>query len=214
MTRNPQITEAIKKNHDCIMQTPNGDELIVFEPTQIKLSDGTNVTFDGENPDVRFEDGGSVQEYSASVYRNRVKGSDVETGKPIVIKTLKNKEKAPYLGSRYGQDVEPAGNYVIQRETSYDTGWQRGEVRFENPLVIDVTDDTLVEWKRDLSKLYSNKRNKVLTRALQRDGFDGIITRKGNDLGEIIIFDNANYREIHDRTLIDPASKSKQYTGK
>lgn len=33
---------------------------VAFEPNQIKLSDGTNTTFDSSNPDIRFDDGGSV----------------------------------------------------------------------------------------------------------------------------------------------------------
>ena len=36
------------------------DDYIVFEPEQIKLADGTNTTFDGSNPDIRFKKGGSV----------------------------------------------------------------------------------------------------------------------------------------------------------
>ena len=35
-------------------------EYIVFEPNQIKLADGTNTTFDGGNPDIRFAEGGMV----------------------------------------------------------------------------------------------------------------------------------------------------------
>lgn len=33
---------------------------IAFEPNQIKLSDGTNKTFDPSNPDIRYEDGGLI----------------------------------------------------------------------------------------------------------------------------------------------------------
>jgi hypothetical protein len=33
---------------------------VAFEPTQIKLADGTNTTFDGSNPDIRFEKGGEI----------------------------------------------------------------------------------------------------------------------------------------------------------
>jgi hypothetical protein len=33
---------------------------IAFEPTQIKLADGSNTTFDGSNPDIRYDDGGEV----------------------------------------------------------------------------------------------------------------------------------------------------------
>ena len=52
MTRNSIITDAIKKDHDCILQTKYGDELVVFNTNQIKLADGTNTTFDGKNPDI------------------------------------------------------------------------------------------------------------------------------------------------------------------
>jgi hypothetical protein len=37
-------------------------EIIAFEPNQIKLADGTNTTFDGKNPDIRFDKGGYVSE--------------------------------------------------------------------------------------------------------------------------------------------------------
>jgi hypothetical protein len=40
------------------------DDYIVFEPNQIKLADGTNTTFDGSNPDIRFEDGGQITSYT------------------------------------------------------------------------------------------------------------------------------------------------------
>ncbi len=60
MTRNPEITEEIKKNHDCIMQGETGDELVVFENNRMKLADVTNITFDSSNPDIRFKDGGNV----------------------------------------------------------------------------------------------------------------------------------------------------------
>lgn len=41
----------------------NENELVVFNPNQIKLADGTNKTFDGSNPDIRFKNGGKVQEF-------------------------------------------------------------------------------------------------------------------------------------------------------
>jgi len=38
------------------------DIFVVFEPNQIKLADGTNITFDANNPDIRFKDGGLNQD--------------------------------------------------------------------------------------------------------------------------------------------------------
>ena len=36
-------------------------EIVVFQPNQIKLADGTNTTFDGSNPDIRFAEGGRIE---------------------------------------------------------------------------------------------------------------------------------------------------------
>ena len=36
------------------------DELVVFNPNQIKLADGTNTTFDSDNDDIRFAEGGKI----------------------------------------------------------------------------------------------------------------------------------------------------------
>ena len=36
----------------------------VFNSNQIKLADGSNTTFDGNNPDIRFNDGGNVSKYT------------------------------------------------------------------------------------------------------------------------------------------------------
>lgn len=55
MTRNPEITEAIKvKGHDAIVQSMSGDELVVFNPTQIKSATGNDGSFDPNNSDIRF----------------------------------------------------------------------------------------------------------------------------------------------------------------
>ena len=36
------------------------DSIVVYNSNQIKLADGTNKTFDGSNPDIRFEEGGLI----------------------------------------------------------------------------------------------------------------------------------------------------------
>lgn len=53
------FSDAIKeKGHDGV--TTRFGEIVVFEPEQIKLADGSNSTFDKNNPDIRFENGGGV----------------------------------------------------------------------------------------------------------------------------------------------------------
>jgi hypothetical protein len=59
MTRNPKITELIRESgYDSIVQSMDGDEIVVFKPEQIKLADGSNTTFDSNNPDIRYKGGG------------------------------------------------------------------------------------------------------------------------------------------------------------
>jgi hypothetical protein len=57
------------------------DDYIVFEPNQIKLADGSNTTFNGSNPDIRFADGGYLDKdqfvskallFSPQYWRRRV----------------------------------------------------------------------------------------------------------------------------------------------
>ena len=58
--RSKEVTDVIKKlNFDGIIV---GSELIAFEPTQIKLADGSNKKFDLNNPDIRYVNGGGIPE--------------------------------------------------------------------------------------------------------------------------------------------------------
>jgi len=73
---NSQVEIIKEKKHDgffvTILDNENVVEIVAFEPTQIKLADGTNTTFDGSNPDIRFEDGGETPIFGSvenSLYR-------------------------------------------------------------------------------------------------------------------------------------------------
>lgn len=55
----------------------NENEYVVFEPNQIKLADGTNTTFDKNNPDIRFENGGNVDyELVSTLNLNSIRNQD------------------------------------------------------------------------------------------------------------------------------------------
>lgn len=47
-----------------------GKEYIVFEPNQIKIADGTNTTFDANNPDIRFDKGGEIEKGIKAEYEH------------------------------------------------------------------------------------------------------------------------------------------------
>ena len=55
---------------------------VAFEPNQIKLADGSNTTFDAENPDIRYDEGGEVTDDKpkGSSYAERVKENLIHMG--------------------------------------------------------------------------------------------------------------------------------------
>jgi len=131
-----------------------------------------------------------------------------ETGVPVTFRYMRREEPAPYLGSRFGQDIEPAGTYMVlddydlwKEDPALSPGWSFGEKTFHNPLVIElVTDDGghggalgapifgPTGWKRRLSDAFGRRTGAALTRALNRAGHDGIVTvgPTPNDVREIV----------------------------
>jgi hypothetical protein len=56
-----QVTNVIKSlGFDGIIV---GSEFVLFESSQIKLADGSNITFNESNPDIRFYEGGVIKNY-------------------------------------------------------------------------------------------------------------------------------------------------------
>lgn len=58
------------------------DQIVVFNSNQIKLADGTNTTFDANNPDIRFNEGGNVNDKKQQInkdmeYKNYAKGGKI-----------------------------------------------------------------------------------------------------------------------------------------
>jgi hypothetical protein len=110
------------------------------------------------------------------------RGAKFETGTPVTFEFLRNNEKAPNFGSKFQQDIEPAGRYVIQKEVDHvPHGWEAGEITFNKPLVLPFNtgafggyDDK--SWKAQLSREYGGKTGKELSQALAADGYDGIVT--------------------------------------
>ncbi len=111
-------------------------------------------------------------------------GVKLTTGSPTKVHFIRNKEKAPYLGSRFGQDIEPAGHYVTPIDkpehklaTEQPDKYEVGTLHFNNPLVIKSDEnDPTVGWKKRLSSVYGNKTKHKLSKAIAKDGYDGIIT--------------------------------------
>lgn len=106
------------------------------------------------------------------------------TGEPVSFRYLRNTERSPFFGAQFGQDVEPHGTYLTEDTAdgylhplpSYEYGW----AHLRSPLVLVSTldPDALygpTGWKARLHTAYG-KKGKALTRALRRDGYDGVVT--------------------------------------
>ena len=113
-----------------------------------------------------------------------LKASEVKDRQPVSFHYLHtiNKEGTQDYGTRFGQNLEPAGKYIIsvdknipRLEESERQAYEYGTITFESPLVIEhkSTDDK--GWKKDLSDKYG-KTGKELSNAIRKDGYDGIIT--------------------------------------
>jgi len=124
-------------------------------------------------------------------------GENLITEDTIIL--MHNTDKSPYFGSRFGQDVEPAGYYATKYEGFLNDGWEIVELTYNNPLIVPVTDDTLVSWKYDLSNKYKAKKQN-LSKKLLRLGYDVIITRyPNNETGEIIVLDTSKLKKLKTR---------------
>jgi 8-oxo-dGTP pyrophosphatase MutT (NUDIX family) len=118
-------------------------------------------------------------------------GVHFETGHPVSVKFLRNRQPAPNMGEMYQQHIEPAGRYMIHNPDPgrLAPGWEAGEVHFQNPLVLKFNhgsvlpkygvayDDT--SWKARLQRGLG-ATGKTLSRKLARLGHDGVVTVDGD----------------------------------
>jgi hypothetical protein len=104
------------------------------------------------------------------------------SGQPFEFFSVRNTEKAPQLGSQFGQDIEPSGKYVSESTPSaaqnLDERFEKETVRFESPLVVDFGGEygTPTNWKNVLSSQYGGKTGGELSQAVRDAGYDGIVT--------------------------------------
>lgn len=86
---------------------------IVANSNQIKLADGSNTTFDGENPDIRFKEGGRTISQTPAPKKEQIYGS--EKNKPESSKDTKSAEKIEFSE----QTLESIKNKVEAHNQKY-----------------------------------------------------------------------------------------------
>jgi hypothetical protein len=140
-----QIKDALERNSSAEL----GNNYIPFDSKQIKLADGSNTTFDGSNPDIRFDGGGYVdlfEEYEqqpAEVraiydkYQDKIIDGDFDYSDSAEF--LKEMQSIGYTFD-YGLDNEPYG----LRPKGVQLNQLRGYEEFENGGQVKTINDKLV----------------------------------------------------------------------
>jgi hypothetical protein len=130
-----------------------------------------------------------------------------ETGKEFTFQYIRNTEKAPDMGSRFGQDTEPSGRYMQVGSPTKTPGMESGKISFKNPLVMDWGGGygEVTNWKNVLRDRYNNKTGRSLSDAIREDGHDGIVTvsesRGQKYTSEIVDLQSNDIRFSPSRTL-------------
>lgn len=134
---------------------------------------------------------------------------------PVTLKFARRKDSVGQYGrGGFGQDVEPAGRYMVSAEEggNFDPKvWSTGTVTFKRPLRIDAGGgyDEDSNWKRRLSEHYGGKTGKALSDAVRADGFDAIITSDKYGTGEIVDLGASPQPTINALRLPTGASEAK-----
>ena len=171
-----------------------GDTYYVRNSNQIKLADGSNTTFDANNPDIRYEQGGSTQ----TAFKKWFKNSKVvdKKGNPLVVyhgspdlrglkedwvfKTFKSGEPSYF----FTDDYKIAKSYADPRR-AFD--YQQAEegvlslyLSLQNPLTLDAENQI---WRKFETKIGNNRLfgTREIIKYAQENGYDGVIVKNVRD---------------------------------
>jgi hypothetical protein len=90
-----------------IAQLKYGDiEFVAFKSTQIKLADGSNTTFDINNPDIRYDNGGQIKDLLSSQEIEHKLGRELHWWNDDIVYLSGIKYKKVYLRPEYKRVIE------------------------------------------------------------------------------------------------------------
>ena len=123
--------------------------------------------------------------------------------------------KTQDYGSRYGQNLEPAGEYMSMdtMQGKYKVpGFEYGTIDFKRPLVLEHKDTTANGWKKDLSEKYGGLTGKKLSNAIKKDGYDAIMTK--DEDGNFVEIVNLNGQKNNNNVQNNRNNMEKSYKEK
>lgn len=210
------------------MQEQNADMIIIPREFVKKADDQRaldlaklkfHVRFN-ENHDEHGRFASSDSSGGSSLLDDEFKGSGSIDDPANINKVVGGKIKMTYVkvkgqntqnyGSLYGQDIEPAGEYMSMdtlKGANKIQGFEYGTITFNKPLIVDWKSTGANGWKKDLSEKYGGKTGKKLSNALKKDGYDAIITVDGGYPSEIV---NLNGQKDGQRQL-EPESLESRF---
>lgn len=109
-----------------------------------------------------------------------------------------NSNGSKYSYGDFGQNLEPAGEYMNQDTTNGEykvPGFEYGTITFKNPLILDHKNTSSTGWKKDLSNMFNGKTGKKLSNEIIKAGYDAIITKDEN--GNYVEIVNLNGKKIN-----------------
>jgi hypothetical protein len=194
-----RISEIKSENYDgafvTILENNNVVEIIAFEPEQIKLADGSNTTFDGNNTDIRFEDGGSISSGAFKIWFGNSKVVD-KKGNPLKVyhgsPDLRGLKENYIFESRFSdnQSFFFTDNYSMaksyadpQRAFDYQNA-EEGVIglylSLQNPLIVNAFNQI---WRKFETTIDGNEiiGTRNLINFAKNKGYDGVIVENVRD---------------------------------
>ena len=126
-------------------------------------------------------------------------GIRFKTGSPVAFQYYRFAQNTGDFGSRFGQDIEPAGKYVSlltkhvnlspeMRDAYAKQGMkvETGKLSFKNPLVLKYGGYGANGWKARLSEHFGGKKKRALSKAIVKAGHDGIVAVDKKEAAEIV----------------------------
>ena len=184
------------KGHDGIINSNN--LIVAYTPNQIKLADGTNTTFDSSNPDIRFGNGGGIENENRQDY----------------LKWKRKNVTLRGIGGELGEENKGMANYGSGLYTAFlgnkEMAREYGKVYFvlnaipKNPKIVYSVNgaemfiqDTINNWCKKRGMSYNS--NKFYDETNIKDemlslGYDGLVI-KGREMVNYTPPENVMYFE-------------------
>ena len=150
-----------------------------------------------------------------TVQNNKRKINQLTEDGIVMTYTRNPNTNTKHYGVTYGQNIEPAGEYMnmdtLQGKTKLP-GMEYGTIEFKKPLVLEWKNTNNTGWKKDLSVKYGGLTGKKLSDAIKKAGYDAIMTVDEN--GNYMEIVNLNGKKLDTKPATDPNIRYSKETGK